>query len=115
MQKYKARREFIMGFASGLSSKLQTANRIAQQAAAKEEATRSNSSEADATAGVALVLKGREERVQDYYDKKYGKSLRSVSRRYSSGGAEARGAGYTAGRSANTGTTAVGNRKALGR
>jgi hypothetical protein len=115
MQKYKARREFIMGFASGLSTKLNAANKAAAQSAAKDEAVRTNTTEAEASTGVALVLRSREERVKDYYDKKYGKSLRSVTRRYSSGGAEARGAGYQAGRQANTGTTAVGTRKQLGR
>lgn len=116
MQAFKAKREFIMGFASGAGQKLRAARRAGQQVAVKHEATRSGSTEAEASTGVALVLRSRQEQVKDWYDKTYGKSTRTVSRRYSSGGRDARAAGHAAGSTANTGTTGLSGRgKAIGR
>lgn len=115
MDAFKAKREFIMGFASGAGSKLRAARKAGQQEAAKHEAERTGKDMAAASTGVELVLRSRSEQVKDWYDTTYGRSTRKVTRRYSSGGAEARSAGVTAGRNANTGNPSVGSRKALGK
>jgi hypothetical protein len=113
MQKYKARREFIMGFASGLSAKLAAAKKEGVAESVKHEATRADVTEEVATKSVELVLRSREEQVKDWYDKKYGNSTRKVSRNYSSGGWDARSAGSNAGRNADTGTSRLGQTKAI--
>jgi hypothetical protein len=112
---FKARRQFIMGFAAGLSERLSRAKDEGQKEAARREAARSNTTEETATQSVALELRSRKDRVDDWVDKQYGK-LRSFSRRYSSGGSGAMNAGVAAGRNADLGSPAVGGRRgALGR
>lgn len=111
MQKYKSRRDFIFGFAHGLDQQLARANRRAEAEAAAQEEIRLTgtgvdcpSAHATAEQSVTLVVRDKRERVQDWMDKTYGDSLRSVSRRYSSGSGQARGMGHEAGKKADAGT-----------
>lgn len=115
MDKYKEKRDFFMGFASGLSGKLAAANRAARETAAKDEAARAGVDNKAATESVALVLRSRKDQVNDWMDQQYGKTLRSVSRRYSGGSGAGRGEGRIAGRNADTGGSRLGNRKSIGR
>lgn len=121
MEKFKARREFLLGFASGLASRLEEARKQGEAEAIKNEADRMGGGfgsgvQAEAAQTVTLVLRTRKEQVNDWVDSKYGDTIRTTRRRYSSGGAGARSAGHAAGRSANTGTTGIGGAKgALGR
>lgn len=111
MDKFKERREFLYGFASGLGSQLREAKRRGQEAARKEEEERlanSGVSAADAKTAssdsVSLVITSKRDRVNDYIDKSYGK-LRSSSSRRSTGSYGAGDAGRAAGRSADAGGT----------
>lgn len=116
MESYKAKREFIFGFARGLSIQLAEANRAAQAESAADEAARHGGGEeavANANAGVALVVKTKKQQVDDWVDDQYGDSLRSVSHRYSHGGYDAGAAGQSAGKSANVGRSGIGSRKEL--
>ena len=99
---YKMRREFLYGFASGLRDQFRQANAAAQAEAAKEQAAARNISEEEASDSVALVLRSRKERVNEWYDNHYGKTLRSSRSYRQSGGIGASQAGMSAGRSANT-------------
>jgi hypothetical protein len=115
MQKYKARREFLFGFASGLASKLQEARAQGHDAAAEAQVKREHVAKTDAAEGVALVVRDKKAHVNDWVDQTYGR-LRYSSRRYSSGGYEARNSGHAAGRRADLGGKAVaGGGKQLGR
>lgn len=112
---YKAKREFIMGFASAVGTKMMLARKAAEQEAAKTEAERTHTTKSVAEQSVALVLRSRRDSVNDWYDEKYSKSVRKVTRRYSSGGLSARTAGESAGMRASTGGTAVkSNQRAIG-
>lgn len=116
MQKFKARREFVAAFGTGLGDKLYAANAEARRVAAQEEAARSDVTAEVATHSVELVLRSKKDRVQDWYDERYGRSLQHVTHRYSSGGRAAREAGYDAGRRADVGQSGVsGRRGELGR
>ena len=100
-QKFKARREFLFGFARGLSDQLHRARKQGEAAAAAEETKRTGGTDAEGTASVELVVRGKKARVDDWMDEHYGKKLRKVSRRYSSGGYNAGSAGVAAGRRAD--------------
>lgn len=117
--KYKARREFLFGFARGLSQQLDLAKKRGEAAAAHDEAQRHGGSEnavAEAENSVALVVRGKKARVDDWMDEHYGKKLRTVSRRYSSGGHNAGSAGQAAGRRADVSGRGrmSGNQRSLG-
>jgi hypothetical protein len=99
MQKAKMRREFLFGFARGLNVKLATARRNGIAAAQEDEAKRTGDA-AGAKQATELVLVTKTRQVQDWMDNEYGKSLRSVKRRYTSGGYEASRAGQIAGMNA---------------
>lgn len=101
MQKFKARRTFIDGFAYGVQTKLFAADRAGRQEAVKNEAATAGVDEAVATESVGIVLRARDDQVKDWVDQSYGK-LRYVRSSYQSGGAGARQAGEAAGRRANT-------------
>lgn len=105
---YRTRRDFVFGFAAGLTDKLATARREAQQDASHSEAERSNVSDAEASASVALVLVNRKERVDEYYDTVWGGQTRCITRNYGSGARGGRDAGYSAGRNASTATGGIG-------
>lgn len=111
---YKAKREFIRGFASAAGIRLLAVRRAATAEAATSESERTGSSTAAARSGVELVLRDREESVKDWYDTRYGGSTRVRTSRQQSGGYGARVAGTTAGNNANIGGTAFNsNRKSL--
>jgi hypothetical protein len=99
--KYKARREFLFGFARGLTQQLHLAREKGKAAAAAEETKRTGGQAADGVASVELIVRGKKERVDDWVDEHYGKKLRSVTRRYSHGGVSAGNAGVSAGRRAD--------------
>lgn len=96
---YKARREFLLGFAMGLSTKLAGARANAMKTKQAEQSSGPSDS-------VEIVLRDKKARVDDWMDKTYGRFVKR-SRRYSSGGRAARDAGHSAGLSANIGQGAV--------
>lgn len=104
---HRERREFIIGYGDGLRQKFTAANAAAKKSAAEEKARAEETTTAQATDSVALVLRTREDQVKDWYDKKYGTHLRSVSRRYERGSSGAYGAGHSAGSTANIGQTGL--------
>jgi hypothetical protein len=105
---FKQRSSFIMGFAAALSTKLHDANEAGRKAAAQEAAVRNSTTEAEASDSVALVVRSRKDKVNDWYDKQYGKSLRSGRTGRRSVNHSAYGAGQAAGARANTGQSGVG-------
>lgn len=96
-QKFHERREFMFGFASGLSQQLAEARKRATGEAAKDEADRAGVSDREASDSVALVVRSRKDRVDDWYDRTHGRSLRYVVHNYARGSGGARGAGADAG------------------
>jgi hypothetical protein len=112
---YKARREFLFAFASGVNNRLHIAKRAGEKAAAKDVVSQTSQTAEEATASVALVLRSRKDRVDDWIDEKYGKLRSSSSRSYASGGAGARTAGFSAGSRADIGQPGMGSRKAIGK
>lgn len=123
MDKFKERREFLYGFATGLRAQLVEAKKRGAEAARKEEEARlrdAGVSLSDAATqssdSVALVLTSKKQRVDDFVDKTYGR-LRSSSSRRSTGSYGARSSGAAAGRAADAGGTGRigGSRGQLGR
>lgn len=114
MDKFKMRRQFLMSFAQGLSAKLEVAKRAGVDGAVTDEAARAGVSEATARTSTELVLRTRTEQVNDWVDKTYGSTLRSVRRSYQHGGYGAADAGYNAGKNANVGQPGLGRRRELG-
>ena len=121
-EQFRARRQYIFGFARGVGAKLQAARTTGEEQAVENEAER-HAAGADPTtqdheqakASVELVLRSKREQVNDWMDQKYGTSLRRVSRRYSSGSARAGSAGYQAGQQADVGQSRVGTQRSLPR
>lgn len=113
MESFKDRREFLSGFARGLRGKLLDARRRGEGTAATQEATRANVSSVDAQASVELVVRSKNERVDDWTDKKYGNTLRTsrvgANRSGFNGGGHA--AGHAAGRAANIGQGGVAGKR----
>lgn len=101
-EKHKARRQFCISFADGLEAQLTAAVKAGREEASRVEAERSGITQDEAAESVALVIRSREDRIQDWFDREYGDSIRSVSRSYA-GGSSGRDAGYAAGRSADIG------------
>lgn len=97
--KYKARRQFLFSFAEGLGSQLRKARKLGEKAAAADEADRTGDADA-AAESVALVVRSKKERVDEWMDQSYGK-LRSRPLNYAGGGGGARQAGFDAGRRAD--------------
>lgn len=114
MQKSKMRREFLFGFAIGLNDKLRQANAAGQEQAVAAETERTGDADA-AKVSTDLVIRTKKEQVDDWMDARYGQSLRSVRRNYTSGGYAARAAGTAAGRNANIGQPGIGGKRELGR
>jgi hypothetical protein len=111
----RAKHEFLESFAAAVYGRLQNAKRQGQAEAVKSEAERSKQTAAAASESVALVLRSRDQQVNDWFDKNMGVKLRSTTRRYSSVSRSARHAGNAAGRSANIGQPSVnGKRGAIG-
>jgi hypothetical protein len=97
MEWYKARREFLFGFAEGLRTQLEAAHAKAVKEAKADEKPSPTS---PSSSSVELVLRDKKQRVSDWIDETYGR-LTTTSRRYSSGGYAARVAGHDAGRRAD--------------
>jgi hypothetical protein len=106
---WKEKRTFLQGYNHGLATKLSKAAHEGRKAAEAAEAERTGATAEATTKSVALVLRSRKDNVKDWYDERYGGSLRS-SRMGSrtSGSRSAYGSGFTAGQSANTGQPNVG-------
>ena len=115
MDKFKERREFIYGFASGLASQLYTAKTAGRVQAAQNEAQRSEIDLEQATESVALVIRTKEENVKDWIDNRYGRLRPGRATSRSRGGYGASSAGRAAGSTANAGRSSIGgsSRKAL--
>lgn len=113
MQQFKARREFMLGFERGLRGKLAAARRAGEQAAQEAEVERTGGDVESATMSVQLVVQTRQERVDEWYDTRYGESVRKITRRYQSGGYNAHQAGQTAGRQVDTGQPTLGHARAI--
>lgn len=115
MQSFKARREFICGFSAGVSSKLQAARRAGETAAKQNEAKRAAADLSVASTSVEVAIRDKRQTVKDWYDAQYGSSIRSVHRKYQSGGRAARDAGTAAGQQANVGQPGLGgSRRSIG-
>jgi len=110
-QDHKERRTFIRAFAQEVTHRLNLARLAAEKEAAAEQAARNNTTEEEGAKGVALALRSRADNVSDWYDNHYGSSLRTVTRRYSSGSAGAHEAGRSAGRTANIGGASLGGQQ----
>jgi hypothetical protein len=101
-----------------VGSKLRQARVAAKAEAKKHEAERTGATADAAATSVELVLVNRKSRVDEFYDQVWGGRTRNVRHSYSSGTANGRNAGYTAGQNANTNTGAGrlgGTRGAIGR
>jgi hypothetical protein len=113
-QNVRARQSFMQGFANGVSAKFTEATRAGREAAAKAAAARNDTTQEVATESVALVVRSRKDRVDDWMDQKYG-ALRSGRNSYRKTDSSAYGAGASAGRSADVGQSRLGNQKGLNR
>lgn len=110
------RKDFIEGFTSVVGGKLRSAYASGKSEAIKVEATRASQTEAEASNSVALVLRDRKDRVQDWYDNKYGKLGKGRASYRNTVSYSAEEAGARAGRRADVGQPKVGgNRGAIGR
>lgn len=96
MERYKDRRQFLTSFGIGLNIKLVSAADAARRLAEKERGDKDS---------VALVLRDKKSRVDEWVDQAYGKLRKSVSREYGGKGAASQ-AGTRAGMSADVGTGA---------
>lgn len=114
MQKFKERRQFIMSFTSAVRERLAAAAEQGHQEAVKNEQERAGTTADVASSSVALVLRSRQDNVNDWVDDKYGQMRLSYSRVHS-GGASAHVAGATAGTRANLGNPSLGGRRSIGR
>jgi hypothetical protein len=95
----KERRSFVHGFGSGAGDRIwKNRNQIVEEA----------------TAGTALVLVSRKDKVNDWVDEQYAGTLKSSRGRNATGGGAAGGAGFRAGQNANTGERAVSQGRGIG-
>lgn len=101
-QNVRARQSFMEGFASGVSTKFAEATRHGREAAAKAAAERNTTTQAEATASVALVVRSRAEKIDEWMDNHYGK-LGKGRASYRKSDSSARSAGHEAGRRADVG------------
>ncbi|MBU6232409.1 DUF2786 domain-containing protein [Patescibacteria group bacterium] len=113
--KVRIKQEFLEGFTNSVHSKLQTAKRTGQQAAVKVEAKRTHATDESAGESVALVLRSRKDRVDDWYDKHYGKLRKGRSSYKQSLSGSAYHSGTAAGARADVGQSQVRGRKGLNR
>jgi Protein of unknown function (DUF2786) len=111
-QNVRARQSFMEHFAYGVDEKLRTAT-IAGRKAAERDAAGGTSEDA-AKDAVALVLRSRKDRVDEWMDRKYG-TLRAGRGSYRKTDYNAAEAGRSAGRRADVGQPGMKNRKGLNR
>lgn len=100
MEKFKARRTFLKAFGEGAASRIRVTRR---------DVVRDVTS---STPGAELVLRDRKTAVDQFMDEKYS-DLKKSKAREKAGGFGASGAGYRAGKNANTGDKQVSNQRAL--
>lgn len=93
-QRVLARQEFLNGFTSGVRKRLYRARKLAEDEVVSEGTDRDH---------LALVVRSRQDRIQDWTDVRYGKLRSSPSRCRERGSREAGAAGMAAGLSADTG------------
>lgn len=111
-RKVRIRGEFLEAFRTALYAKLRAAKAAGRSAAIKTEAERTGQAEQQASDSVALVLRSRKDRVDDWYNHHYGDTLRNVRRGYKQAlSGSARAAGHAAGQRADIGQTGVGGKK----
>jgi hypothetical protein len=112
---FRAKREFVLAYASAVRHKMQVAVKAAEKDAAVEYGRDNGTTQGVGSMSVELVLRDRRESVKDWFDSKYGGSLKTTKSRIQRGGASAAVAGSTAGHQANIGGSAVGgSRKSIG-
>lgn len=98
------RRTFLIGFAEGLQDRLDRARATGRREYVQERVEDGESAEEVAT-GLALVVRSRADRLNDWYDQKYGNlKSRGMGGTKRTGSYSARKAGQRAGRNANTGS-----------
>ena len=113
---FKARRSFLIGFASEVGYRLAEQRRQATVEA--QAASDVHDAEHDeSSTSVALVLMSRQDRVREYYDEKYGKLKAGRGSSIDMGRTGGHAAGRRAGAAANLGGTGVstGTRGSIGR
>lgn len=104
MAKFRARREFIFGFATTVRERLLEARRQAVEEAEADagQTVQPAAAKADNPAEeVALALVEKKRRVDEWYDERYGTSTRKVTRNYRRGARDAHDAGCAAGMKAS--------------
>lgn len=89
-EKFKSRREYVLGFSQGAASRIRSEKVVVQ---------------GDASPGAALVLVDKTTRVNDYMDDQYSHLKPAKDRRAQ--GVTGNGAGFRDGQNANVGTTAL--------
>ena len=82
---------------------------------AKTHAAETSQTVEESSSSVALVLRSRKDRVDEWFDKKYGNSLRSSRQSYRRENYGARAAGSAAGSRADIGQGRVGGRRSISR
>lgn len=101
-EKFKHRRQFLFSFATGLDMQLRLAAEHGRTVATGHESKRTGTNAADS---VALVLRNRKARVQEWQNEQHP-NLRTVRSSFRSGSREAAAAGRQAGQHANASTAA---------
>ena len=107
LQTHRERRNFVRGFAFRISDRLNQAAMSAEKQIADEEAIRKSTSHAEASESIALVLRNRRDRVQDWYDECYGRTLRTYRRRGEGGSNSSWLSGEAAGDRADIGQPGI--------
>lgn len=112
MEKFKARRAFLYGFADTIGERLRVQHREAVQEAEAEATARG-----ELSTSVALAVQTREQQAKAWYDERYGRFVSTGrSRGIQLGSNGGYSAGAAAGRTANVGAPSVsGSHGALGR
>jgi len=115
MDKFKERREFMFGFATGVARRLDRA-KLAGREDYLERVVAAGADRDETSSGMELVVRSRRDRVDDWVDQKYGE-IRTIRGGVSAGGSYgAHDAGHRAGLNADTGSAGrVGQRRALTR
>jgi Protein of unknown function (DUF2786) len=114
MEKFKEKREFILGFQQTIAKRLREGRDAGRRAAAEAATARGVQ---DATSSVALVVQSKEQLVADGFKKRYPRLGKGRIGATSAGSGAARAAGNAAGAKANLGggTSIKGGGKAIGR
>ena len=111
---YKSRRAFIEAFGHTVARRLAEVRRQAVKDADSRMQPAATVLGDQPVTSTALVLKNRDEKLNEFFDTKYGK-LRSGRATYRGSGVGGSEAGRAAGQRANLGAKGVGSRKAIGR